>query len=108
MPGGFPLQEQGPGMAEMFNDLAVEREEKREGDRHMAKVATDEWFAAHDAYHKASDAYNQRLTLVKAERERGNWTMTTDIEHQALGLAQSKALAADNDLYIALRAVICG
>ena len=78
---------------------------EREGDLHMAQVATNEWFAAHDAYHKASAAYNQRLTLVKAERERGNWSMTTDAEYQVLGSAQSKALSANNDLYLALQIV---
>lgn len=78
---------------------------EREGDLHMARVATDEWFAAHDAYHAASAAYNARLTVVEAERERGNWSMNTDPEYQALSLAQAKALSSDNDLYFALRAV---
>lgn len=29
MPGGFPLQDDGPGMNALFHDLAVEQEEKR-------------------------------------------------------------------------------
>jgi len=57
------------------------------------------WFDAHDAYHKASDAYNERLALVRAERERGNWTMKIDQEYSALGEAQKAALQADTALY---------
>lgn len=29
MPGGFPLQDTGPGMAEMFHDLGVEQSEDK-------------------------------------------------------------------------------
>lgn len=29
MPRGFPLQDTGPGMAELFHDLAVEQEKER-------------------------------------------------------------------------------
>lgn len=61
------------------------------------------WFNAHDTYHKASDAYNQRLALVRAERERDNWTMTTHNEYHKLNAAQSAALAADETLYQAMR-----
>lgn len=72
------------------------------GEKTMTPV--EEWFAAHDAYHKASDVYNARLELVRAERERGNWTMRVDVEYSALCKAQSKALAADETLYAALSA----
>lgn len=61
-----------------------------------------EWFKAHDAYHKASELYNQRLELVRAERERGNWTMNVNAEYTALNQAQSAALQADRELYVAL------
>lgn len=102
------MQDTGPGMNELFHDLAVEQEEAkasaREGDLHMAKVATDEWFAAHDRYHKASARYNDRLLLVRSERERGNWSMKVDEEYADLNAAQSAALAADTELYIALKA----
>jgi len=62
-----------------------------------------EWFTAHDAYHKASNDYNSRLALVRAERDRGNWSMTTDAEYKALGEAQSGALKADETLYAAIQ-----
>lgn len=65
-------------------------------------TAIGKWFGAHDAYHKASDAYNARLTLVRAERERGNWTMTVDPEYKALNDAQRAALKADSELYAAM------
>ncbi len=61
------------------------------------------WFEAHDRYHKASASYNERLQLVRAERERGNWSMTTDKEYADLGAAQSAAMQANNDLYAALK-----
>jgi hypothetical protein len=63
-----------------------------------------EWFMAHDAYHKASEAYNQRLELVRAERGRGNWSMKLDAEYNALHDAQAAALRADETFYQALRA----
>lgn len=59
----------------------------------------NEWFAAHDAYHKASTAYNDRLALVRAERERGNWTMKLDQEYETLNDARAAALFADGALY---------
>lgn len=41
MPGGFPLQDEGPGMSEMFHDLAIEQEEERAKDRsRRERVAT--------------------------------------------------------------------
>jgi hypothetical protein len=57
------------------------------------------WFNAHDKYHRASQAYNERLTLVRAERERGNWSMDTSEEYARLNECQSLALQADNILY---------
>ena len=65
-------------------------------------AAVDDWFSVHDAYHKASRAYNERLALVRAERERGNWSMNCDAEYRALADAQSAAFAADETLYRAL------
>jgi hypothetical protein len=66
--------------------------------------AVDAWFGAHDEYHQASDTYNTRLELVRAERERGNWTMNCHQEYAALSTAQKAALAADETLYAALKA----
>lgn len=66
------------------------------------EIAVSEWFAAHDGYHKRSAAYNTRLELVRAERERGNWTMNCQVEYALLNEAQNKALAADEELYRAL------
>lgn len=61
--------------------------------------ALSEWFHAHDAYHKASAVYNDRLRLVRAERERGNWSMNLNQEYDALNSAQAAALRADEMLY---------
>lgn len=66
------------------------------------EIAVSEWFAAHDEYHKRSDAYNKRLELVRAERDRGNWAMNCQVEYALLNEAQKKALAADDELYRAL------
>lgn len=62
------------------------------------------WFKAHHEYHEASDAYNRRLELVKAERKRDNWTMNAHQEYAALNTAQSAALRADETLYRAMLA----
>lgn len=67
-------------------------------------AAVQDWFAVHDAYHKASAAYNERLRLVRAERERGNWSMDVNAEYQALNNAQKAALSADDALYRFLKA----
>ena len=67
-------------------------------------AAVDDWFSVHDAYHKASLAYNERLALVRAERERGNWSMDVNAEYQALCDAQRVALSADETLYRFLKA----
>lgn len=63
-----------------------------------------EWFLVHDAYHKASEAYNLRLVLVRAERERGNWSMKIDVEYAAVHDAQAAALKADEAFYRTLLA----
>lgn len=67
-------------------------------------AAVDDWFAIHDAYHKASAVYNERLALVRAERDRGNWSMDVNAEYQALCDAQRVALSADDALYRFLKA----
>lgn len=45
MPSGFPLQDTGPGMAELFHDLQVEQDEQRDAEnaklREAAKVCRD-------------------------------------------------------------------
>lgn len=69
---------------------------------HLTKKAIEamtEWYFAHEKYHNASAAYNQRLGLVRSERERGNWSMNVDAEYKALTDAQSEALAADETYY---------
>lgn len=68
-------------------------------------AAIEAWFQAHDAYHKACHAYNERRRLLEAERERGNWSMNMDQEYKAHHEAQRYALQADNKLYEALCAV---
>lgn len=74
------------------------------GDCGMSELeAVEAWFRAHDAYHQASDAYNARLAVVRAERDRGNWSMNTDPEYQALTQAQKDAFAASDRLYLHLR-----
>lgn len=67
-------------------------------------AAVEDWFKLHDAYHKASDAYNARLAVVRAERERDNWSMNVHAEYRALHDAQSVALQASEALYQYLRA----
>lgn len=85
-----------------FVDAEIKRAAARE--RARCDDAVRLWFNAHDAYHKASDAYNQRLALVRAEREqRDNWSMTTDKEYHELGAAQAAAFQADEALYQVLR-----
>ncbi len=63
----------------------------------------EEWYQAYHAYHKASDAYNARLTLVRKERERGNWMMDCGDEYQALNAAQKNAMQATEILYQTLK-----
>jgi hypothetical protein len=65
------------------------------------QTAIAEWFAAHYAYHKASDIYNARLAFVRAERERDPacLSMTCDQEYKALGDAERAATWADEVLY---------
>lgn len=62
----------------------------------------DEWFKAHLTYHKAVATYNERLALVRAERERGNWGMDVQAEYAVMHDAQSAALRASEALYRAL------
>lgn len=57
------------------------------------------WFRAHDEYHLASETYNKRLELVRAERDRDNWTMNVFQEYAALNDAQRAALEADETFY---------
>lgn len=68
------------------------------------KIALGKWFAAHDAYHKASDTYNARVAFVRSERERDSrhLVMTCDQEYKVLNETQRAALAADQELYGAL------
>lgn len=65
----------------------------------MGAPAIDEWFQVQDAYHKAVETYNLRLALVRAERERGNWTMKLDAEYDAMHKAQGAAFRANEALY---------
>lgn len=62
-------------------------------------MTVDEWFLVHDSYHKASEVYNQRLELVRSERDRGNWSMKVDVEYRIVHNAQSAVLKADIALY---------
>lgn len=65
-------------------------------------MTVDQWFAAQDAYWKACAAYNKRLLLIRAERERDNWSMNVEIEYRELHNAQRHAQAADRELYLAM------
>lgn len=62
-------------------------------------MTIEEWFQVQDIWHKAIDIYNNRLTLARAERERGNWSMQLDVEYGAMRDAQSRAFAANEELY---------
>lgn len=42
MPGGFPLQDTGPGMNELFHDLTVEQEQERADRRDKIARIIDE------------------------------------------------------------------
>ncbi len=76
--------------------------QKMEAPRDQEAVsALDEWFHAHDAYHRASATYNDRLRLVRAERERGNWSMSLNAEYDVLNHAQACAFRANEALYLA-------
>lgn len=63
----------------------------------------EQWFKVHHEYHEAVDAYNRRLELVEAERERENWTINAHQEYAALNTAQSEAFRASETLYWAIR-----
>jgi hypothetical protein len=65
-------------------------------------MTVDEWFQVQDIWHKAIEVYNDRLKLARAERERGNWSMKLDVEYDAMHDAQTRAYAANKELYRSL------
>lgn len=66
-----------------------------------SQKALYKWFAAHDAYHKASDVYNARVRYVRAEQDRdpGALVMNCHQEYKALNEAQRAALKMDEEFY---------
>jgi hypothetical protein len=62
-----------------------------------------EWYVAQENYHKASEVYNARLILIRAERERGNWSMDVVAEYETMHAAQAAALQASEEFYQTLR-----
>lgn len=60
--------------------------------------AFDAIVSARKSYVEAVTAYNDRLTLVRAERERGNWSMTVDPEYVAVKDAQRNLAEVVEDL----------
>ncbi len=70
--------------------------------------AVREWFKLHEAYHAASAIYNARLTYVRSERARTQWTFVgnCDHEYQVLNDAQKAATAGAETLYQKLRAAL--
>lgn len=66
--------------------------------------AVQEWFAKHDAYHKASEAYNARLEYVRERRKKyEDWSENPQSEYRVLGDAQREAIAAAETLYQTLK-----
>lgn len=54
--------------------------------------------AARKAHMDALDAYNARVKLVRAERERGNHSMNVNAENRAMSHAQSAFIKAAQDI----------
>lgn len=46
MPRGFPLQDEGPGMKQMFHDLSVEQDEERSARRFLSRFVSRGWLHA--------------------------------------------------------------
>lgn len=55
MPGGFPLQDTGPGMGELFHDLQVEQEERRAKERCQHPPCRETDYCGWAAYCGAED-----------------------------------------------------
>lgn len=92
-----------PPEAEALREFSLASSAPRRGE--AAAVAI--WFTAHDAYHKASDAYNARLAYIQAERERTKWEFVGNVDHEykVLNEAQRAAIKAAETLYQTLRAL---
>lgn len=60
MPRGFPLQDTGPGMNELFHDLAVEEERRKAREWWVRAPEHDKRFAHGDDY--AGDAWRYAPT----------------------------------------------
>ncbi len=61
------------------------------------------WFAAHNAYHKASETYNSRVKFLREQEKLGHvGVFNAHEEYKLLNDAQTQALKADEILYRAL------
>jgi hypothetical protein len=59
MPGGFPLQDTGPGMSEMFHDLQIEQEQDRMIRCHKPQfIRWTDWILDGDAVSYGGGSYN--------------------------------------------------
>jgi len=63
----------------------------------------EQWFTLQHAHELASKAYNERVKLVKSERERGNWGLDVHEEYDALHKARHLAEVASLELYRTMR-----
>lgn len=76
------------------------------------ETAVTEWFAAHDAYHKASDVYNARVRFIREQDAVGRFgEFNARGEYKLLNETQKACFAADEVLYQALvkaTAITCG
>jgi len=80
------------------------------GEAPMASSAPEieAWRLAWKAVLDASNVYNERLTLARKERERGNWSIKLDEEYKANDTAQRAEVEARKKLYDALTAMTGG
>lgn len=62
MPGGFPLQDTGPGMSELFHDLQVEQEERKAAERCKHPPCREAGYCGWAAYCGAEDFLGPSVT----------------------------------------------
>lgn len=69
MPGGFPLQDTGPGMSELFHDLQVEQEERKAAaaDRCKHQPCREADYCGWAAYCGAEDFLSSSLPSTQRE-----------------------------------------
>lgn len=65
----------------------------------------EQWFKAHDAWHKATETYNARVVYLRQQEAAGNYgKANSHLEYDVMNKAMRWALAADKLLYETLKA----